>query len=105
MALGKLMKNLTKKIVRWALLNDAEKNKTTEDNTVPVGSSKISNSIRDMSNGMNFSVYHATGGKVIHFSTYDPRTDRNKSELYVITDRENLGEELSLIITKESLTR
>jgi len=54
---------------------------------------------------MHFTVYNATGGKVIETRTYDPRTDRNNSNLYVITDKEELGEELAQIITKESLCR
>ena len=59
----------------------------------------------DGENGMNFTVYHAAGGKVIQIRTYDPRTDRNSSSLHVITDKENLGEELAQIITYGSLVR
>jgi len=55
--------------------------------------------------GMNFNVYPATGGKVIEFRTYDPVRDTSRISLYVITDREDLGEELGQIITRESLTR
>lgn len=56
-------------------------------------------------NGMNFVVYGATGGKVIEFSTYDPHTSRSTRNLYIVTDKEDLGEELAQIITIESLTR
>ena len=70
------------------------------------GSNKVRpGSIADDTNGMNFTVYNATGGKVIQFSIYDKQRDRHISSLYVVTDRENLGEELAQIITKESLTR
>ena len=64
-----------------------------------------SNGISDHNRGMNFTVFNATGGKVIQLTTYDPRTDRTNSNLYIVTDNETLGEELGLIITRESLTR
>ena len=67
--------------------------------------SATSNNIGDFNHGMNFTVFSATGGKVIQLTNYDPRTDRTNSALYIITDSENLGEELAHIITRESLTR
>lgn len=63
------------------------------------------NSIGESINGMNFTVFPATGGKVIQMSHYDDRTSRNNSHLYIVTDSEDLGEELGLIITKEGLSR
>jgi hypothetical protein len=69
---------------------------------VSIGSSR---SINDGVNGMNFTVFPATGGKVVQFSSYDPSRDRHISNLYVVTDKEDLGEELGQIITKESLSR
>lgn len=93
-------------LIRWA--NGIDESKYREDAPMPVSSgimTKSASSIRDGSNGMNFTVYSATGGKVIQFTTYDPRTDRTSTNLYVITDKENLGEELGQIITKESLCR
>lgn len=56
-------------------------------------------------NGMNFTVFSAVGGKVVHFNTYDPARDRFETRLYIITDKDDLGEELAQIITRESLTR
>ncbi len=58
----------------------------------------ISRDMADSINGMNFTVYNATGGKVIQLSSYDSRTDSNRTSLYVITDQENLGEELAQIL-------
>jgi hypothetical protein len=58
-----------------------------------------------MGHGLNFTVFPAVGGKVVRFHSYDPRTDRENTTLYVVTDKENLGEELGQIITKESLSR
>ena len=61
--------------------------------------------LRDHNNGMNFMVYNAIGGKVIQFSSYDLNTSRETATLYIVTDQENLGEEISQIITRETLTR
>jgi len=56
-------------------------------------------------NGMNFAIFSATGGKVVQFNTYDPARDRSETRLYIVTDKDDLGEELAQIITRESLTR
>lgn len=55
------------------------------------------------SHGMNLKIYKASGGMVIETNIYDRRTDRNTSGLYVVTSEENLGAEISKIITMESL--
>lgn len=55
--------------------------------------------------GMNFTVFNAIGGKVIQFNQYNPVTDRHKQQLYIVTDKEDLGAELGQIITVESLGR
>jgi hypothetical protein len=59
----------------------------------------------DSADGLNFTVFGATGGKVVQFSTYDVARDRTVGSLYIVTDKEDLGEELGQIITKESLSR
>jgi len=63
------------------------------------------NSIEGHNGGLNFTVYSATGGKVIQTRTYNIATDQHRSALYVITDKEDLGQELGHIITVESLSR
>lgn len=52
---------------------------------------------------LNFSVYHANGGKVVEFRTYDQKNDRPVFSAYVITDDLDIGEKLSKIITLELL--
>lgn len=59
----------------------------------------------DQDGALNFSVLSATGGKVIQLHQYDHITDRRKTKLYIITDKEDLGNELGMIITQEYLTR
>jgi hypothetical protein len=86
------------------------RNILNQDNTEPgqlavKGKYSSSTGMGEAANGINFTIYSATGGKVVQFSTYDPIRDRHRSELYIIRDDEDLGEELGLIITKESLTR
>lgn len=65
---------------------------------------KASHDINNV-NGMHFTIFSATGGKVVQFNTYDPSRDRSDTRLYIVTEKDNLGEELAQIITRESLTR
>lgn len=102
MGLGKLIKTTVRKITRWA--NSDPERYYPQDVAMPTSIGSNSSDFGDR-NGMNFTVFPACGGKVIKFSKYNPSTDRNKVELYIVTDKEDLGNELSLIITKESLTR
>lgn len=55
------------------------------------------------SNGMRFSLHKANGGFVIETRLYDERNDRNINKLYIVTENQDLGEELGKIITMESL--
>jgi len=54
---------------------------------------------------MNFTVHSANGGKIIQISKYNETTHDDSVELYIITDKENLGEELGHIITRDTLAR
>ena len=108
----KFIKNTIIGIIKWANRSPemerdyaAEKSKAQYGNTI--GSSKAVNSseIVDGTNSMNFTVFPAIGGKVIQIRSYNPRLDRHVGSLYVITDQEDLGEELGQIITRESLSR
>lgn len=53
--------------------------------------------------GMNFTVYNATGGLVVEVGIYQRQTDSYDRSLYLITDEQQLGEELARIITMEKL--
>ena len=55
------------------------------------------------SNGMNFTVYRASGGHIIETRTYDKHKDRNNHGLHIITDDKDLGDEIGKIITYENL--
>ena len=55
------------------------------------------------SQGMNFTVYRASGGHIIETRTYDRHKDRNNHGLHIITDDKDLGDEIGKIITYENL--
>lgn len=112
MSIGKTFKKAMKEFLKWVVAPESDETYSA-DSPVAIGSpnmnmTKASSSTRpidDLNRGMNFVVFNATGGKVIQIHSYDPRTDRTTSNLYIITDKEDLGEELAQIITKESLSR
>jgi len=102
-----MVKKLLRRLVKWAISSDPDRPQP-EEVTSYHSNAKIasgSGGIGDRNYGMNFTVFNATGGKVVQFATYDPIRDRHQSNLYVVTDREDLGEELAQIITRESLSR
>jgi len=74
-------------------------NKIEQD--VPQKLSTVSRSMD--SNGMNFTVYRASGGHVIETRKYDRKRDTNDHNLHIITDDKDLGEEIGKIITFENL--
>jgi hypothetical protein len=55
------------------------------------------------SQGFRLNVYSAGGGTIIETTKYDRQKDDHRHSLHVITDDKDLGEELSKIITMESL--
>lgn len=59
----------------------------------------------DSEKTMNFNVTRANGGWVIEYRQYDRKADRNNSNLHIITDDKDLGEEVGKIITFENLYR
>lgn len=86
--------NLRQKIRNWLLADDDSPELNYE-------------AIREIpcieSEGMRFTVYKASGGFVIETRTYDRRKDENVSKMYVITESQDLGQELGKIITMETL--
>lgn len=100
-----MVKRYIYKFIRWAMSDDSPQPVEVSSYQGTAVKSRGSNSISEGTNGMNFVVYNAIGGKVIQFTTYDPIRDRGFSNLYIVTDKEDLGEELGQIITKESLSR
>jgi hypothetical protein len=107
--MGKIFRKYIRNFMRWALRSDGDAPQPEEVTSYQghgISNMKVrSGGIGDGNNGMNFTVYGAIGGKVIQFTTYDPVRDKGYSCLYIVTDKEDLGEEIGQIITKESLSR
>jgi hypothetical protein len=57
----------------------------------------------DSPGGINFRMYKANGGFVVESHMYDTTTDRNRSSLHIITNEQNVGQELGKIVTVECL--
>lgn len=108
MKLSNVFKALIKQAVRWADNDDFSE----ANNAIPIprgpsgyGSNPSGPLTVGGNTGLNFTIFPAIGGKVIQLNTYDLRTDRHSVSLYIVTDKDDLGAELGLIITKECLTR
>lgn len=102
-------KNKIRKLINWAQSDDYTK-EPYSNGIASLQNSKRANTIGSSSidghnGGLNFTVYSATGGKVIQTRTYNHITDQSRSTLYVVGDKEDLGQELGHIITVESLSR
>ena len=101
-----VIKRSLRKFVNWILSDKVEV--AYPDSPVAVsgnyGGSKVSR-IGESASGLNLTIYSAHGGKVVQFNTYNPSTDRITGGLYIVTDQEDLGQELGMIITREQLAR
>lgn len=93
-----------KKKVRQWLAEDTEKEEYVS-NGVAKASAYIGSpySNRLDAPGINFRVCKATGGYVVETSSYDPNTDRTRANLHIITDEQDMGQEIGKILTMEAL--
>jgi hypothetical protein len=93
----KPMKLTFKQRIRNWLMND--------DDNEPYGLAIASDSEGPniQSQGFRLNVYSAGGGTIIETTKYDRQKDDHRHSLHVVTDDKDLGEELSKIITMESL--
>ena len=57
------------------------------------------------SDGMSFRIHRASGGMIVEHTHYDRKTDENHNSIHIITDDQDLGEQLAKIITIEMLRR
>lgn len=80
---------------------------------VPTASNKLSKGRRlsvreseDLSTEpITFRMFKASGGWAVEFRQYDSKNDRMDTSLYVINNEEELGDNISKIITMEALRR
>lgn len=59
----------------------------------------------DSPGGIRFTIYKAHGGMVIESNIYDRHKDENIHGLYLVTDEQDLGEEINKIVTMELMRR
>lgn len=52
---------------------------------------------------LNFLIHHVNGGKIVDFRKYDRNKHEWDSTTYVITDKEDIGELISKMVTMELL--
>lgn len=57
----------------------------------------------DHDRSISFQIYFAQGGRVIQTRRYDRVKDRSHISLYIVTEDQDLGQEIDKIITMESL--
>lgn len=106
MQLGKMFKEAVRDLVRWANSHDQDSYESPSPAPGKAisrhsGTSSVSNSEREM----HFTVTGANGGKIVKVHWYDDKVGREYVNLHIITDQEDLSEELAQIITRESLQR
>jgi hypothetical protein len=92
----KPMKLTIKQRIRNWLMNDEEDNYQVNSIDDENGPDLNSQSFR-------LNVYNASGGTIVETTKYDRKSDENRHSLHVVTADKDLGEELSKIITMESL--
>ena len=83
------------KLRNWILNDNADS--YANDSIISVEESKFN------SEGMRLQVYRASGGFVIETRHYNRRKDENMNAMFVITEDQDLGEEIGKIITMETL--
>lgn len=57
----------------------------------------------DEENCIHFKMWNAHGGKVIQTHRYDRIKDKVHRSMYIITDNQDIGQEIGKIITMEAL--
>ncbi len=73
-------------------------------NSIHIGHAQIASDHRiDSYPDLNFKMYSAENGYVMEVRHIDRKTERQSTNLHVITDDQDLGEAISHIITLESL--
>lgn len=57
------------------------------------------------SRGMSFTIYNASGGHILEYSSYDEKSDKHSQALHIITSDQDLGQGIAHIITLEMLRK
>jgi len=62
-------------------------------------------SLSSDSEPLRFTIYNASGGKIVEISHYDQKADRHHTSLHIITSDEDFGEELGKIAFVELIKK
>jgi hypothetical protein len=93
-----MIRKSLKHLIRWANTHyERDDNEVLVDMT----GSKLGRGIG--SDGMNFTLYNATGGYVLEYRRYDKKTERQDTKLHIINHDDDLGEKIGQIISLEIL--
>jgi hypothetical protein len=95
-----------KKVISWVREDwDSASNKRSkrglEENTIGT----VAPSSRLQQNGMNFTLYSASGGYIMEYNTYNHNTDTRYNALHIIPSDQELGQGIAHIITLEMLKK
>ena len=100
-------------LARWflkKLMEGAEYEKRQNQESISISTLSRSNrisidgpNIDQPDRAIQFTIYTASGGRVVETRRYDRQKDRNLNGLYVITNDQDFGHEIDKIITMESL--
>ena len=94
------MKWLKRKLRDW--VRDA--NEEAEYSTaIKGGNLVVREDVETYGDPMRFTLTKANGGFIVSTRRYDNRTDRSSGDNYIITDEQNLSEEIGKIVTMEAL--
>jgi hypothetical protein len=101
------MRKLIRKIIDWARDDSTNMIDWSKAASSRSSGNNINNDSEctDGTSGINFVVYDAVGGKVVHLWTYDDCTDTKKVTLYIIASGEDFGEQISYILLREALSK
>lgn len=91
-----LLKTLKDEVIK----EQGSNNMLARESTLSVGSQP---SIDQPERAIQFTVYNATGGRVVETRRYDRHKDRSQTGLYIITSEQDFGKEIDKIITMETL--
>ncbi len=99
----KFFKNLVTKWVREDWENQRKLNAVSGSGRAMKVSSAALDDEMNTKSSVNFKFHSAQGGTVAQVSWYDSKRDRYESDLYIISDDKDLGQEVASIIMQHHL--
>ena len=95
------MKWLKRKLRKW--VDDAREEPDVYQKKVSKGNLVAHDDVENFGDPMRFTLTKANGGFIVSTRRYDNRTDRSSGDNYIITDEQDLSEEIGKIVTMEAL--